>query len=200
MLVGLMGHWQGVVRTPLGVDSNPDLDDPSVYVADFRQGGLGLPDRDYYLKTDERFAKARAAYADYLDEAVHAVRRRRRRRARRAGDRAGDEDRDARSGRATRRAIPSWATTRRRRPNSTALAPGFDWPTFEAQSQLQPGKIIVVRQPDYVTALAGLVKSEPLATWKLYLKARRLDGAAAVLPAGVPRRQLPVPRRRRSPA
>ena len=40
-----------------------------------------------------------------------------------------------------------------------ALAPGFDFPTFEAQAQLQPGKIIVVRQPDYVTALAGLLKS-----------------------------------------
>ena len=40
-----------------------------------------------------------------------------------------------------------------------------------------------MRQPDYVTALAGLVTSEPLATWKLYLKSRRLDGAAAVLPA-----------------
>ena len=83
MLVGLMGHWQGVVRTPLAVDSNPDLDDPGVYIADLRQSGLGLPDRDYYLKTDERFAKARAAYADYLtklftlsgdaDAAAHAA-------------------------------------------------------------------------------------------------------------------------------
>ena len=118
MLVGLMGHWQGVVRTPLGVDSNPDLDDPSVYVADIRQGGLGLPDRDYYLKTDERFAKARAAYAGLPRRSCSrcpatptAPRTPRpssrwRRRSRR------------RSGRATRRAIPSWATTRSRRPNS----------------------------------------------------------------------------------
>ena len=116
------------------------------------------------------------------DETVHAVRRRRRRRARRRGARAGDEDRDAavaarQDARPEARAQPEDAA------ELEALAPGFDWPTFEAQSQLQPGKIIVVRQPDYVTALAGLIKSEPLETWKLYMKAARLDEAATVLPA-----------------
>ena len=44
----------------------------------------------------------------------------------------------------------------------TALAPGFDWPVFEAQSQLQPGRIVVVRQPPYVAELARLVKTAPL--------------------------------------
>ncbi len=182
MLVGLMGHWQGVVRTPLGVDSNPDLDDPSVYVADIRQGGLGLPDRDYYLKTDARFAKARAAYADYLAKLFTL-----------SGDADGAAHAAAVIALETKIATAQWPREKTRDPKLghnpktpaelQALAPGFDWPVFEAQSQLQPGRIIVVRQPDYVTALAGLVKSEPLATWKLYLKARRLDGAATVLPA-----------------
>jgi putative endopeptidase len=182
MLVGLMGHWQGVVRTPLGVDANPDLDDPTVYVADFSQSGLGLPDRDYYLKADERFAKARAAYADYLTRLFTL---------------SGDADGAAHAALVialeTKLATAQWARDQTRDPKLAhnpktpaeleALAPGFDWPVFEAQSQLQPGKIIIVRQPSYVTALAGLVKSEPLETWKLYLKASRLDGAASVLPA-----------------
>ena len=181
-LVGLMGHWQGVVRTPLGVDSNPDLDDPTVYIADVRQSGLGLPDRDYYLKTDERFAKARAAYVDYLTKLFTLT-----------------DDKDAAAhaqsvlALETKIATAQWPRDKTRDPKLShnpktpaeleALAPGFDWPVFEAQSLLQPGRIIVVRQPDYVTALAGLVKSEPLDTWKLYLKAARLDGAASVLPA-----------------
>ena len=183
MLVGLMGHWQGVVRTPLLVDANPDLDDPSVYIADFRQGGLGLPDRDYYLKADERFAKARTAYTDYLTKLFSL---------------AGDTDGAAHAAQVlaleTKIATAQWPREQTRDPKLghnpktpaelEALAPGFDWNTFEAQSQLPPGKIIVVRQPSYVTALAGLVKSEPLDTWKLYLKARRLDGAANVLPKG----------------
>ena len=182
MLVGLMGHWQGVVRTPLAVDSNPDLDDPSTYIADLRQGGLGLPDRDYYLKTDERFAKARAAYVDYLTKLFTL---------------SGDADAAAHAAAVlaleTKIATPQWPRDKTRDPQLghnpktpaelEALAPGFDWPTYEQQSQLQPGKIIVVRQPDYVTALAGLLKSEPLETWKLYMKAARLDEAATVLPA-----------------
>jgi putative endopeptidase len=183
MLVGLMGHWQGVVRTPLLVDANPDLDDPSVYIADFRQSGLGLPDRDYYLKADERFAKARTAYTDYLTKLFSL---------------AGDTDGAAHAAQVlaleTKIATAQWPREQTRDPKLghnpktpaelEALAPGFDWNTFEAQSQLPPGKIIVVRQPSYVTALAGLVKSEPLDTWKLYLKARRLDGVANVLPKG----------------
>ena len=182
MLVGLMGHWQGVVRTPLAVDSNPDLDDPTVYVADFRQGGLGLPDRDYYLKTDERFAKARTAYADYLTKLFTL-----------SGDTDGAAHATAVLGLETKIATAQWPRDKTRDPKLShnpktpaeldALGPGFDFPTFEAQSQLQPGKIIIVRQPDYVTALAALVKSEPLETWKLYMKASRLDEAAAVLPA-----------------
>jgi putative endopeptidase len=183
MLVGLMGHWQGVVGMPLQVDANPDLDDPGVYIADFRQGGLGLPDRDYYLKDGERFTKARTAYATYL-ATLFAL----------AGDSSADAAAHATQVIAleTKVATAQWPRDKTRDPRLAhnpktpaeleALAPGFDWNTFEAQAQLQPGKIIVVRQPSYATDLAGLVKSEPLETWKLYLKARRLDAAAPVLP------------------
>ena len=184
MLVGLMGHWQNIARTPLGVDANPDLDDPTVYVADFRQSGLGLPDRDYYLKSDERFAKARAAYTDYLTKLFTL-----------SGESATDAAAHAAQVLAleTKIATAQWARDKTRDPKLShnpktpaeleALAPGFDWAAFEQQSQLQPGRIIIVRQPSYVTALAGLVASEPLETWKLYLKAARLDGVASVLPA-----------------
>jgi putative endopeptidase len=182
MLVGLMGHWQGVVRTPLAVFGGPDVDDPSVYLAEFQQSGLGLPDRDYYLSADERFAKARTAYAAYLARLFSLT---------------GDADAAAHAAQVialeTRIATVQWPREKTRDPvmahNPTApaalqaLAPGFDWPVFEAQAQLQPGRMINVRQPGYVAALGGLVKSEPLESWKLYLKAARLDGAADVLPA-----------------
>jgi putative endopeptidase len=65
-----------------------------------------------------------------------------------------------------------------------ALAPGLDWPAFRAAAQVPAGAPVIVRQPSYLAAFAGLVASEPLATWKLYLQARRLDAAALVLPAG----------------
>ncbi|MEO5686586.1 MAG: M13-type metalloendopeptidase [Burkholderiaceae bacterium] len=184
MLVGLMGHWQGVVRTPLSVFASPDLDAPDVYLAGVTQSGLGMGDRDYYLKTDERFAKARAAYSDYLAK-LFAL----------SGEPAADAATHAAQVLAleTKIATVQWPRDKTRdaklshNPKTPAeleaLGAGFDWPVFEAQSQLQPGRVINVRQPDYVTALAALVKSEPLQTWKLYLKAARLDGAASVLPA-----------------
>ena len=182
MLVGLMGHWEGVVSTPLGVGGYPDADDPTVYVAHFQQSGLGLPDRDYYLKADDRFAKARTAYSDYLAKLFTLT---------------GDANAAPHAAQVialeTKIATAQWPRDQMRDPKRAhnpktpaeldALAPGFDWPVFEAQAQLQPGRIVNVRQPTYVTALAGLVKSEPLESWKLYLKARRLDSVANVLPA-----------------
>ena len=51
----------------MGLGVGPDAKDPTIYSAGAGQGGLGLGDRDYYLKKDERFAKARTAYVD-----VHA--------------------------------------------------------------------------------------------------------------------------------
>src|SRR5690349_23532715 len=62
----LMGKWQGVVDTPVELQVTPDFKDPTVYAPITWQGGLGLPDRDYYLKDTERFAKARTAYLGYL--------------------------------------------------------------------------------------------------------------------------------------
>ncbi|MEP6502483.1 MAG: M13-type metalloendopeptidase [Betaproteobacteria bacterium] len=182
MLVGLMGHWQGVVRTPLAVGADPDLDDPGVYIAELQQSGLGLPDRDYYLKGDERYLKVRAAYKDYLVKLFTL---------------SGDADAAAHADQVlaleTKIATAQWARDVIRDPvlshnpktpaERAALAPGFDWATFEAQAQLPAGRIVVVRQPGYVTALAALLQSEPLPTWRLYLKARRLDAAAQVLPA-----------------
>jgi putative endopeptidase len=182
MLVGLMGHWQGIVRTPLAVGADPDLDDPGVYIGELQQSGLGLPDRDYYLKGDERYLKVRVAYKDYLVKLFTL---------------SGDADAAAHADQVvaleTKIATVQWARDMMRDPKlahnpktpaeRAALAPGFDWATFEAQAQLPAGKIVVVRQPTYVAALAGLLQSEPLPTWRLYLKARRLDAAAQVLPA-----------------
>ncbi|MFL6677775.1 MAG: M13 family peptidase, partial [Burkholderiaceae bacterium] len=133
MLAGLMAHWQGVVATPLQVGASPDVDDPGVYIADFRQGGLGLPDRDYYLKDDERFTKARAAYAAYLGK-LFAL----------SGDPEADAAAHATQVMAleTKLATAQWAREKTRDPRLAhnpkspaeleALAPGFDWNTFEA--------------------------------------------------------------------
>src|SRR5207248_9874907 len=63
-----------------------------------------------------------------------------------------------------------------------AMCPGIDWPALAAGAQVPVGATVVAQQPSYLAALAAVVHWERLSTWQLYLKARRLDDAAAVLP------------------
>src|SRR6202012_391031 len=54
------------VRIPFTLDISPDEHDATTYVAHLEQGGLGLPDRDYYLKDDAHFQAMRAAYRAHI--------------------------------------------------------------------------------------------------------------------------------------
>jgi len=178
-LVALLGRWQGLVDLPVDVTVLPDFDKPEIYAALLGQGGLGLPDRDYYMKDDPRFSKARAAYVAYLGK-LFAL----------AGDAQAEASAKAVMALETRIAQAQWEQVKLRDPKKAynpktpaqlaALAPGIDWNAFAAAASLPAGGTIVVSQPSYVAALAGLMKSQPLATWKL----RRLDAAAQLLPAG----------------
>jgi putative endopeptidase len=181
-LLALMGRRMAVLTSPLGVGISPDFDNPRIYAAMYGQGGLGMGDRDYYLKTDEAFAKKREAYVAYLGK-LFAL----------SGDAQSAEHAAQVMELETKLAKVQWAKVDLRDPKKqnnpktpaqlAELAPGLDWNAFAAAAQLPAGGTIVVNQPDYTTAFAGLLKSEPLATWKLYMKARRLDDSAQVLPA-----------------
>ncbi len=58
---------QGVgIQVPFGLNSAPDNHNPSQVLADVQAGGLGLPDRDYYFKTEPRFKEAREQYLDHV--------------------------------------------------------------------------------------------------------------------------------------
>src|SRR5205807_5230136 len=54
------------VRAPFALGSTPDQHQPARTIADIGASGLGLPDRDYYLKPEPRFAKAREQYRAHL--------------------------------------------------------------------------------------------------------------------------------------
>jgi putative endopeptidase len=181
-LLALMGRWQGRVALPLRVTADPDAENPGLYIAGYRQDGLGLPDRDYYLGDDARFVKMRAAYLAYLAKLFELT-----------GDRQAEAH--AQDVLALERALAQaqWSRVDLRDPKRaynpttpaqlSALAPGVEWPTLAAAAALPAGATIVVGQPSYATAFGALLKSQKLATWKLYLKARRLDAVALVLPA-----------------
>ena len=180
-LAALMGRLQGVAGTPIVGWVGSDPKDPSTNRSLLWQAGLGLPDRDYYLKEDARFVKARDAYQAYLETLFKA-----------AGDAAPAKSAAAVYALEARLAQAQWSRVDVRDPVKTynpmtpamlaKAAPGFDWAAFHEGAALVKIDRLSLSQPSYAKAMARLAASTPLRTWKLYLRARLLDSHAKVLP------------------
>ena len=146
------------------------------------QGGLGLPNREYYLSKDPRMAQARAAYLSYLQTLFRLE---------------GDRKHAARSARdvlsfETRLAKAQWTEVANRDAQKTwnpmtraqlaAKAPGMDWQAFFGAAEMSALQRLNVSQPDYAQAVAKAVHEVPVATWKLYFRARVMTGGSEVHP------------------
>jgi putative endopeptidase len=183
-LMLLMGQWAGLIDTPLGLGVGPDPKDPTVYSAGTGQSGLGLGDRDYYLKKDERFAKARTAYVEYVRKLLAIE-----------GSKNVRVQASAIMNLETRLAKVQWTQEQNRDPVKTynpmtikeigAKAPNIDWKAFFAAGELVDPPFVSISQPSYTWAMAKLIQSEPLDVWKAYLRVRLVDALALELPADV---------------
>ncbi|MEO8059918.1 MAG: M13 family metallopeptidase [Burkholderiales bacterium] len=156
------------------------------YVPYLTQGGLGLPDRDYYLKLDDaRFKLAREQYSVYLATLLRL---------------SGEADAQHAQALAqdvlaleTELARAQWSGVENRQPVKNynrldpaalaQLAPGFDWAGWLAETGFTgpKGEALIVRQPSYVETLGVLSTSTPLATWKAYARTRLLHAYAPYL-------------------
>ena len=183
-LVELMGQWCAFLDMPMDLGVGPDARDPTVYSASAGQGGLGLGERDYYLKKDARFAKARAAYLEYVRKLLAIE-----------GGRNATTQAAAVMGLETRIARIQWTQEANRDPvkiynpltiaQLSAKAPQVDWKAWLAAGQLADPPFVSITQPSYFWALARLVRSQPLDVWKAYLRVRLVDAVALELPADV---------------
>ena len=158
-----------------------DLDKPAEYATFLLQGGLELPDRDYYLATTPRMVDIRAKYVAHIatvlemakvaDPKAKAARifELEKKIAEAHASREDTED--------VQKGNNHWT-----RAELGSRAPGLDWTAFLAAAQLdkQPG--FVVWQPRAVTGIAALAKSQPLATWKELLTFHALEHHSAFLP------------------
>ena len=157
------------------------LEDPSRSVPYLLQGGLGMPNRDYYLDTDKDMAAFRAKYQSYIanqlknagisdaDEKAKAVFDLETRIAKAQESLVDSED--------VHKANNPWALT-----DFTSKAPGLDWTAYFKAAGLDAQKQIVVWQPAAITAESALVASEPLDTWKAYLTFHTINHVASLLP------------------
>ncbi|MDN3922081.1 M13 family metallopeptidase [Roseateles violae] len=180
-LAAWLGKAQGEFSTPVLLSVQPDSKDPTTHLALTWQGGLGMPDRDYYLKDDERLAKARAAYELYLTRLAQL-----------SGDKQAAATARTVLALEKRIAEAHWPKVELRDPVKTynpmtpaelaAAAPGMDWAAFLAAGQLGGIQRLSVSQPSLATGVAKLVAEVPLEQWKAYLRLRVLDESADVLP------------------
>jgi putative endopeptidase len=161
--------------------SSPDNKNSTVYLGALYQNGLTMPDRDYYLSPDEKYAHFRAKFAEYVEQMLA-----------RAGER------DARSAAAriaaleTRIANYQWTKVQNRDPVKTynpmtlpeyqKLAPGFDWVAF-FEGMDAPVQRLDVGQPSFIKGMAQLVKTVPVSDWRVYFKFQLLDDYAPALSA-----------------
>ncbi len=149
------------------------------YAFQLVQGGISLPERDYYLHTD--FAKERTAYGAHLEKMFTL---------------AGDATADAKAHAATVLRLET-ALAKVSKPAEDlndavenyhklthaellALAPEFPWERFWKGLSYHP-ESLVVGQPEFLAAAAKLSAREPLADWKIYLRWQLLHGSAPEL-------------------
>jgi putative endopeptidase len=170
----------------LGLWVAQDLDDPSHYSPFLLQGGLGMPDRSYYLDSASSMATIRREYRKHVEAMLRL-----------SGVADPGAKADAVVGLETRIATAHWSREasgdvskgNNHWPRSAfrTKAPGLAWETFFTAAGLSRPRTFVVWQPSAVTGIARLVGSEPLETWKAYLTFHAVQSRAGVLPAGIDR-------------
>lgn len=170
------------VATPFSASVTPDAQDPEHYTVNISQSGLGLPDRDYYLKNDD--AKLTAVRAKYVEHIANLLAM--------SGDQDGASHAAQILALETRLAQAQWTRVQMRDPVKSynrvafdqfpAMAPAFDWAAFFKAAGLAPkATSAVVRQPSYIKGFSDTVADVPLASWKSYLTWRIIDSYAEYL-------------------
>ena len=174
---------------PMGADvlfafgSEEDRKDSTMVVAAALQAGIGLPERDYYLKKDEKSVQLRDQYVAHVTKMLEL-----------SGEKPEAAAADAKAilGLETKLAEASQSNVDIRDPDKTyhplAAAdvakanPNLEWVRYFREQGVPASITVNVWQPDFFKAADGLLKSVPLATWKTYLRWRLLSSAAPSLP------------------
>ena len=162
--------------------STQDYKNSSQVIGIAGQGGIGLPDRDYYVNPDERSQKIRAAYMTHVGNMFQLL-----------GD---DSDASAKEAQTvmdieTSLARVSMSRVEMRDPEShyhkmgvaglQELTPGFSWNAYLTDIGYPEVSTINVAQPDFFKGLAEQLKSVPLTDWKTYLRWHLIHAAAPAL-------------------
>ncbi len=172
-------HAHGV-RAAFGLFPGPDAKRSNLTIANASQGGLGLPDRDFYTRPDSMSQSLRDAYVAHVARVFGLL------------GRPDAEDAAKRvMALETALAQASMTNVQRRDPKATyhfvpldslrAWAPALDWNVYFATRAMRAPDSLNVGQPDFFRALSRLASSVPAADWQDYLRWKIADDAAGTL-------------------
>ena len=152
-----------------GAQQDPDNSDAMLVAV--VQGGLGLPDRDYYTKDDAKSKEIRERYIEHVQKMFELL-----------GDPSATAKREAETVMHIETGLAKASLTRveRRDPYKTkhimkvadlkALAPNFDWSAYFGASQVPSFDNLNVAEPDFFKELNSQLESVSMADWKSYLR------------------------------
>jgi endothelin-converting enzyme/putative endopeptidase len=160
------------------VTAASDYNDPDAVVMNIAPGGLGLPGRDHYVKTEPEFAEARTKYRAYVARVLELSGIPSSAAETTAGEIVALETRFAEAS-LPPAAASDPATTAHRTTfiQLKALAPRVDWDGYATETRL-PRVDVNVAEPAYLQRLNRELETTPVTTWKAYLTWRVLDSAA----------------------
>jgi endothelin-converting enzyme/putative endopeptidase len=166
------------VFVPFGLGAAPDRHNPTQTILNVGAGGLGLPDRDYYLKPDKRFVEAREKYREHVAKMFEL---------------AGSSKAEAKKASVTvfemETRLAKWHldNVARRNPNNTdhmyhlavlqAMTPHFNWKRYLDRNGIAETEVNI-GQPMFIQAVEREIAETPLSAWRAYLKWHLIDQAA----------------------
>ena len=175
-ILGLQGYGADVL---FRLNSAQDFRNSSEVIGEIDQGGLGLPDRDYYTREDEKSQKLREDYVKHVAKTFELM-----------GDDAAKAAVEAKAVLAieTQLAKASLTNVERRDPEKLyhrmragevrSMTPGFTWKAYLRDAGLDPKAEINVATPEFFKEVNRMLQSVPLSDWKTYLRWTLIDASA----------------------
>ncbi|HYL93546.1 MAG TPA: M13 family metallopeptidase [Alphaproteobacteria bacterium] len=179
-MIEVMSHEQLVGPNPLlGFSAGADLHDANMTTVDIDQSGTTLPDRDYYLKDDDKTVAIRKAYREHMQKMFAMI-------GQTPEQAAKNADTVMRIETALAKAFMD--RTQRRDPKNhdhkmtvaqiSALVPNFHLERYFAASGAPAFTELNVGNPDYFKSVNPLIEATPLDDWKVYMTWQMLNYAA----------------------
>lgn len=162
--------------------SEQDLDNSEQEIAALSQGGLGLPDRDYYVKEDTKSKETRDRYLQHVQKIFELT-----------GDHPEAAKENAQTVMRLETALAKASLTRveRRNPYNlkhkmkladlSQLVPAIDWTAYYQDAHYPAFEVLNVETPGFFKELNTLLSSEPIAGWKTYLRFHVVDWSSPYL-------------------